>query len=74
MAYIARFQIGPEEKALEERFGKEYRDFKAHVRRWLWRRMPTSCFPVEADRQSLREDLEDARKTLATAVVEEHGS
>ena len=27
--------IIPEEKYLEEKFGKEYVDFKAHVRRWI---------------------------------------
>src|SRR5581483_4817929 len=29
---------------------------------------------IETDRRSLREDLEDARQTLATGMVEDHGS
>ncbi|SDZ82898.1 MAG: isoprenylcysteine carboxylmethyltransferase family protein [Candidatus Thiothrix putei] len=29
-------QIIPEEKILEQTFGGAYRDYKAHVRRWLW--------------------------------------
>lgn len=34
-AYIGRFQIAPEEKALAELFGAEYLAYKAKVRRWL---------------------------------------
>ncbi len=33
--YIGRFQIGPEERALAKRFGSEYVDYQAKVRRWL---------------------------------------
>lgn len=35
MAVLTRFQIQPEERILEEKFGDEYRAFKARVRRWL---------------------------------------
>lgn len=35
MAYITRFQIQPEERALAARFGQGYADYCAHVRRWL---------------------------------------
>ncbi len=34
-AYISRFQIAPEEKALDALFGNSYRAYKAKVRRWL---------------------------------------
>ena len=34
-AYLGRFQIAPEEKALTELFGAEYLAYKARVRRWL---------------------------------------
>ena len=34
-AYITRFQILPEEKALSALFGTEYSAYKAKVRRWL---------------------------------------
>lgn len=34
-AYIGRFQIAPEEKALTTLFGDEYLSYKARVRRWL---------------------------------------
>jgi protein-S-isoprenylcysteine O-methyltransferase Ste14 len=34
-AYIQRFQITPEERALSALFGPTYSDYKAKVRRWL---------------------------------------
>ena len=34
-AYIARFQIAPEERALTARFGTAYSAYCAQVRRWL---------------------------------------
>lgn len=34
-AYIGRFQIAPEERALSALFGTEYSAYKAKVRRWL---------------------------------------
>ena len=34
-AYIARFQIIPEERALSVLFGGEYSTYKSRVRRWL---------------------------------------
>ena len=33
--YINRFQIAPEERTLEARFGAAYSDYKSAVRRWL---------------------------------------
>jgi protein-S-isoprenylcysteine O-methyltransferase Ste14 len=33
--YINRFQIEPEERLLAQRFGEEYKSYKARVRRWL---------------------------------------
>lgn len=33
--YITRFQIMPEERALTEKFGQAYTDYRAKVRRWL---------------------------------------
>lgn len=35
IAYLTQFQIKPEERALEEKFGAEYASFKSRVRRWL---------------------------------------
>ncbi|WP_288362612.1 isoprenylcysteine carboxylmethyltransferase family protein [uncultured Spongiibacter sp.] len=35
IAYIQRFQIRPEERALEQIFGSEFLDYKRRVRRWL---------------------------------------
>lgn len=35
MLYISRFQIQPEERALEALFGEDFRAYRARVRRWL---------------------------------------
>ena len=35
VAYITRFQILPEERALSALFGQPYRDYTRRVRRWL---------------------------------------
>jgi len=35
MAFITRFQIIPEERALQALFGDAYRDYQDRVRRWL---------------------------------------
>lgn len=35
VAYINRFQIAPEERALAVRFGDEFAAYRARVRRWL---------------------------------------
>lgn len=35
VAYITRYQIVPEERALAAKFGDAYADYKAKVRRWL---------------------------------------
>lgn len=35
VGYMNRFQIKPEEKVMEEKFGQEYRKYKSEVRRWL---------------------------------------
>jgi protein-S-isoprenylcysteine O-methyltransferase Ste14 len=35
IAYLNRFQIGPEEKALYSLFGQAYLDYKSRVRRWV---------------------------------------
>lgn len=34
-AYIQRFQIAPEERALAATFGAEYSEYKTRVRRWI---------------------------------------
>jgi protein-S-isoprenylcysteine O-methyltransferase Ste14 len=33
--YMNRYQIKPEERALELRFGREFADYTRRVRRWL---------------------------------------
>lgn len=33
--YMTRFQIEPEERVLESRFGREFADYKGRVRRWV---------------------------------------
>lgn len=35
VAYLNRFQIAPEERALRERFGEEFARYTAGVRRWI---------------------------------------
>lgn len=35
VAYLNRFQIGPEERALQARFGAEFESYRRKVRRWL---------------------------------------
>jgi protein-S-isoprenylcysteine O-methyltransferase Ste14 len=35
VAYMTQFQIKPEERALQEKFGDEYTSFKSRVRRWF---------------------------------------
>jgi protein-S-isoprenylcysteine O-methyltransferase Ste14 len=35
IAYITRFQIQPEERALEKLFGNEFASYKKKVRRWI---------------------------------------
>jgi len=35
VAYLTRFQILPEEKAMETLFGSEFSAYKARVRRWI---------------------------------------
>lgn len=35
VAYMNRFQVMPEEEALLQRFGKEYRQYLGKVRRWF---------------------------------------
>jgi protein-S-isoprenylcysteine O-methyltransferase Ste14 len=34
-AYITRFQIKPEERAMRQRFGAEYEAYMSRVRRWI---------------------------------------
>jgi len=34
-AFLTKFQIKPEEKALEKIFGQEYLEYKTRVRRWI---------------------------------------
>lgn len=36
IAYITRFQIEPEERILEQKFGKFYQEYCQKVPRWLW--------------------------------------
>lgn len=33
--YMRYFQIGPEEEAMEKRFGEAYREYRSKVRRWI---------------------------------------
>ena len=35
VAYLTRFQIVPEERALARHFGEPFADYRARVRRWL---------------------------------------
>jgi protein-S-isoprenylcysteine O-methyltransferase Ste14 len=35
VAYLNRYQIAPEERALEARYGAEYTEYRRVVRRWL---------------------------------------
>lgn len=35
VVYMRYFQIGPEEEAMEKRFGEDYREYRSRVRRWL---------------------------------------
>ena len=35
VAYISRFQILPEERLLQEKFGEDFLAYKSAVRRWL---------------------------------------
>jgi len=35
VAYMTQFQIKPEERALQEKFGDEYTSYKSRVRRWI---------------------------------------
>ncbi len=35
VAYLTRFQIMPEERALQAKFGASYDDYKSRVRRWI---------------------------------------
>jgi protein-S-isoprenylcysteine O-methyltransferase Ste14 len=33
--YLSRYQIAPEEKALEANFGSRFQEYRLKVRRWL---------------------------------------
>ena len=35
VAYMAQFQIRPEERALQEKFGDDYTSYESRVRRWF---------------------------------------
>ncbi|MFN1834978.1 methyltransferase family protein [Balneola sp. MJW-20] len=35
IGYMNKFQIKPEEQKMEEKFGKEYLNYKSEVRRWI---------------------------------------
>ena len=35
VAWMNRFQIRPEEKALADKFGREFEDYRSRVRRWI---------------------------------------
>ena len=35
LAYITRFQVVPEEKILEEKFGSKFIEYVSRVRRWF---------------------------------------
>ena len=35
VAYMNRFQISPEERALSAKFGEDYDEYKQRIRRWL---------------------------------------
>ena len=37
VATVTQFQIRPEERILEERFGEQYIDYRRRVPRWLFR-------------------------------------
>jgi protein-S-isoprenylcysteine O-methyltransferase Ste14 len=33
--YMNRFQIGPEERAMEQAYGQSFTEYRRRVRRWL---------------------------------------